>query len=90
MLQAAVDPEFGEFFLDAVLREAAAQGAEIDAVHFLVLVEAGKDDRLGAGDWVAVIESFAVFEVTVELLNFAVALAWLAREPLSRSAWVIA
>jgi hypothetical protein len=29
VLQAAVDPELGEFFLDAVLREAVAQGVEI-------------------------------------------------------------
>ena len=28
--------------------------AEIDAVHLLVLVEAGEDDRLGAGHRVAV------------------------------------
>src|ERR1700720_1183041 len=54
MLQAAVDPEFSEFFLDAVLREAATEGAEIDAVHLLVLVEAGEDDRLGAGHRIAV------------------------------------
>ena len=54
MLQAAVDPELGQLFLHAVLREAAAQGAEIDAVHFLVLVEAGEDDGLGAGHRVAV------------------------------------
>src|SRR5580704_3154838 len=49
MLQAAVDPQFGQLFLHAVLRQAAAQGAEIDAVHLLVLVEAGKDDCLGTG-----------------------------------------
>jgi len=54
MLQAAVDPELGEFFLDAVLRQAAAQGAEINAVHLLVLLEAGKDDRLGAGHGITV------------------------------------
>ena len=47
MLQAAVDPELRQFLLDAVLREAAAQGSEIDAVHFLVLVEAGEDDGPG-------------------------------------------
>src|SRR5260370_35651460 len=54
VVQAAVDPELGEFFLDAVLRQAAAQGAEIDAVHLLVLVEAGEHDGLGAGYRVAV------------------------------------
>jgi putative ABC transport system substrate-binding protein len=31
------------------LRQAAAQGAEIDAIHFLTLVEAGEDDGPGAG-----------------------------------------
>jgi hypothetical protein len=45
MLQPAVDPELAEFFL-AVPGEAAAQGTEIDAVHLLVLVEAGEDDCL--------------------------------------------
>ena len=50
MLQAAIDPELGQLFLHAVLREAAAQGPEIDAV----LVEAGEKDRLGVGQRVAV------------------------------------
>src|ERR1041385_6630571 len=47
--EAAVDPELRQLLLRAVLREAAAQGAEIDAVEVLVLVEAGEDDSLGAG-----------------------------------------
>jgi hypothetical protein len=38
VLQAAVDPELGELFMDAVLREAAAERAEIDAVYLLVVV----------------------------------------------------
>jgi ABC-type Fe3+-hydroxamate transport system substrate-binding protein len=54
MLRAAVDPELRQFLLDAVLREAAARGSEIDAVHFLILVEAGEDDGLGAGHRVTV------------------------------------
>ena len=49
MLQAAINPELGQLFLDAVLRQAAAQCAEIDAVHLLVLVEAGENHRLGTG-----------------------------------------
>src|SRR5215471_10788122 len=49
MLQAAVDPEFGKLALHAVLRQAATQGAEIDAIHLLVLIEAGEHHRLGAG-----------------------------------------
>jgi len=32
----------------------AAQGAEIDAVHLLVLVKAGEDDRLRAGNRITV------------------------------------
>src|SRR4051812_21220105 len=47
--QAAVDPQLGQLFLRAVLRQPPAQGAEIDPVEVLILVEAGEDDRLGAG-----------------------------------------
>src|SRR5205814_10408172 len=47
--QAAVDPLLGQLLLRAVLRQAAAQGREIDAVEILVLVEAGEHHRLGAG-----------------------------------------
>src|SRR5208282_5429231 len=46
VVQAAVDPQLVELFLDAVLRQAAMQRLEIDAVHLLVLVVAGEDDRL--------------------------------------------
>src|SRR4051794_12239861 len=46
--EAAVDPQLGQLFLRAVLRQAPAQGAEIDPVDVLVLVEAGEYDRLGA------------------------------------------
>ena len=49
MVQAAVDPQLVELFLDAVLRQAAMQRREIDAVHLLILVEAGEHHRLGAG-----------------------------------------
>ena len=49
MVQAAVDPQLVELFLDAVLRQAAMQRLEIDAVHLLVLIVAGEDDCLGAG-----------------------------------------
>jgi len=49
MLQAAVDPQPVKFFLDAVLRQAAVQCREIDAVHLLVLVKAGGHHGLGAG-----------------------------------------
>jgi len=36
-------------FPERRLRQAALQGREVDAGHLLVLVEAGKDDSLGAG-----------------------------------------
>jgi len=36
-------PRAWSIFLSAVLRQTGAQGAEVDAVHFLVLVEAGVD-----------------------------------------------
>ena len=49
VVQAAVDPQLVELFLDAVLRQAAMQRLEIDAVHLLVLIVAGEDDCLGAG-----------------------------------------
>src|SRR5712671_6025395 len=50
----AVDPQLGQLFLGAVLAEAAAQRWEIDAVQFLVLVEAGEYDGLGAAHRVVV------------------------------------
>jgi hypothetical protein len=60
MLPAAVDPELRQLLLDAVLGEAAAQGAEIDAIHLLILVEAGEDDGLGADHRVMVaLQAFA-------------------------------
>src|SRR5687767_4444091 len=43
LLEAAVDPQGGELFLNAVLREALGEGAEVDLVERLVLVEAGED-----------------------------------------------
>src|SRR5437764_958398 len=46
--EAPVDPQLGQLLLRAVLREPPAQGAEIDTVDVLVLVEAGENDRLGA------------------------------------------
>ena len=49
VVEATVDPQLVQFFLDAVLRQAAMQGREVDAVHLLVLVEAGEDNRLRAG-----------------------------------------
>jgi hypothetical protein len=55
VVEAAVDPELGQLFLCAILGEAPVQGPKIDAVHFLVLVEAGEDDSLGAGDGIAVL-----------------------------------
>ena len=42
-LKAAADPERSEFFLDSVLRQALGEGAEVDLVEGLVLVEAGED-----------------------------------------------
>src|SRR6185503_3629382 len=42
-LRAASDPKRGELFLNAVLREALGEGAEVDLVERLVLVEAGED-----------------------------------------------
>ena len=48
-VEAAVDPQLVELFLDTVLRQAAVQCQEIDAVHLLILIEAGELDRLGAG-----------------------------------------
>src|SRR5713226_4190848 len=52
--EATVDPQLGQLFLGAVLAEAAAQRREIDAVQFLVLVEAGEDDGLGTARRVVV------------------------------------
>src|SRR6266852_8778261 len=52
--EATVDPQLGQLFLGAVLAETAAQSREIDAVEFLVLVEAGKNDGLGAARRVVV------------------------------------
>src|SRR5439155_12520726 len=52
--QAAVDPQLGQFLLGTVLAEAAAQRREIDAVQFLVLVEAGEHHGLGAARRVVV------------------------------------
>src|SRR5204862_6934886 len=49
MAQAAVDPCLCQLLLCAVLRQPPPQGAEIDAVEILVLVEAGEHHRLGAG-----------------------------------------
>src|SRR6266851_1115860 len=46
--EATVDPQLGQLFLGAVLAETAAQSREIDAVEFLVLVEAGEHHGLGA------------------------------------------
>src|SRR4051812_7374762 len=46
--EAPVDPQLGQLLLRAVLRQPPAQGAEIDPVDVLVLVEAGEDDRFGA------------------------------------------
>src|ERR671927_317559 len=43
LAQAAVDPERGQLFLDAILREALRERAEVDLVERLVLVEAGED-----------------------------------------------
>ena len=37
------DLRCGEFFLDPVLRQALGEGAEVDLVERLVLVEAGED-----------------------------------------------
>src|SRR5712691_2688918 len=45
--EATVDPQLGQLFLGSVLAEAAAQRREIDAVQFLVLVEAGEHHGLG-------------------------------------------
>src|SRR4051812_46972687 len=53
-LQAMVDPQLGQLLLRAVLRQALAQGREIDAVHVLVLVEAREHDRFGAARLVVV------------------------------------
>src|SRR5215813_8528816 len=49
MLQASVDPQLVQFFLHAVLRQAATEGRKIDPVHLLILVKAGKHHGLGAG-----------------------------------------
>ena len=54
VVQAAVNPQTGQFFLGAVLRQAAVQRREIDLIHLLVLVEAGKDDGFGASHRIAV------------------------------------
>src|SRR5690349_7446193 len=43
LLQAAADPERGQLLLHAVLGEALGEGAEVDLVERLVLVEAGED-----------------------------------------------
>ena len=48
-LQAAADPEGGEFFLDAVLREALGERGEVDLVEELVLVEAGGSEERRVG-----------------------------------------
>jgi len=53
VVEAAVDPELGQLFLGAVPHQAAVQGRETDLVHLLILVEAGEDDRLGAGHRIA-------------------------------------
>jgi hypothetical protein len=44
----SVDPQLVQFFLGAVLRQAAMQGREIDAVHLLLLIEVEEDNRHGA------------------------------------------
>src|SRR5579884_2086360 len=46
VLQTAVDPQFGQFLLGAVLRQAAVQGRKVDAVEVLILVEAREHDGL--------------------------------------------
>ena len=48
-MEAAVDPEFGELLLHAVLLQAGAEVAPIDFVERLVLIEAGEDHGLFAG-----------------------------------------
>ena len=50
-----LEPEVAELLLDAVGAEAGGEVVEVDAVERLVLVDAGEDDGLLAGDGVAVL-----------------------------------
>jgi len=47
-----INPELGQFFLRAILGKARAQAAELDLIERLILIEAGEDDGLFAGDGV--------------------------------------
>src|SRR5439155_11020411 len=49
-----VNPLLGQLLLHAILAEARAQAAEVDAVELLVLVEAGEHDALETGGGIAV------------------------------------
>src|SRR3954465_2571658 len=44
-----IEPHVRELFLDRILPQPRREIRKIDAVHLLILVEAGKDDRLGSG-----------------------------------------
>jgi hypothetical protein len=48
VMWAAVDAELTQLFLGAVLRQAPVQSPEINAIRFLVLLDAGEHDRLSA------------------------------------------
>src|SRR5580658_1985898 len=49
VVETAVDPQLRQLLLKGVLAETLPEGAEVDVVERLVLVEAGEHDRLGAG-----------------------------------------
>ncbi len=47
--EAVVNPELGQFFLRAVLRETRAEVAELHLIERLILIKAGKDHGLFTG-----------------------------------------
>jgi hypothetical protein len=49
VVQAAVDPQSGQLFPGAVLRQPAMQCGEVCLVHLLILIEAGENGRPGNG-----------------------------------------
>jgi hypothetical protein len=58
LAQAAVDPLLGQLLLHAILRKPRAEAREIDQIHLLVLIEAGKQHIL------VLLQALQIFFVT--------------------------